>query len=174
MGCRRRAPIAREALKLPVTNLALKAPGRLLADVTDAPELADPALGGSRRCSTWARGPSWPFRSSSSGAKSASSGFIAVSRDRGRRPTSLAEAVTREVGLAIHTAQLLEENRKRLDRQAALVQAAQAMAKLRVETVLQRLVVEVTKLLDVDAADCYLYDARRGVPAAPRWQPPRS
>jgi PAS domain S-box-containing protein len=35
-------------------------------------------------------------------------------------------------------------------------------SELRVETVLQRLVVEVTKLLDADAADCYLVDARRG------------
>src|SRR5919108_662442 len=77
---------------------------------------------------------------------------------------SLAEAVAREVGLAVHTAQLLEENRRRLDRQAALVQAAQVMtSELQVETVLQRLVVEVTKLLEADAADCYLHDARRGV-----------
>ena len=34
---------------------------------------------------------------------------------------------------------------------------------LRLETVLQRLVVEVTSLLGADAADCYLYDADRGV-----------
>src|SRR5919109_1815502 len=77
---------------------------------------------------------------------------------------SLAEAVAREVGLAVHTAQLLEENRRRLDRQAALVQAAQVMtSELQVEAVLQRLVVEVTKLLDADAADCYLYDSPRGM-----------
>ena len=55
----------------------------------------------------------------------------------------LAEAVAREVGLALHTAELLEENRLRLGRQAALVQAAQVMtSELQVETVLQRLVVE--------------------------------
>jgi PAS domain S-box-containing protein len=77
---------------------------------------------------------------------------------------ALAESVAREIGLALHTAQLLEENQKRLERQAALVQAAQVMtSELRVETVLQRLVVEVTKLLDADAADCYLLDTRRGV-----------
>ena len=76
----------------------------------------------------------------------------------------LAEAVAREVGLAIHTAELLEENRLRLGRQAALVQAAQVMtSELQVETVLQRLVVEVTKLLEAEAADCYLFDSRRGV-----------
>ena len=32
-------------------------------------------------------------------------------------------------------------------------------SELRLETVLQRLVDEVTKLLDADAADCYLFDA---------------
>ena len=36
-------------------------------------------------------------------------------------------------------------------------------SELRLETVLQRLVVEVTKLLDADAADCYLYDADRSL-----------
>ena len=36
-------------------------------------------------------------------------------------------------------------------------------SELQVETVLQRLVVEVTKLLEVEAADCYLLDSRRGV-----------
>ena len=88
-----------------------------------------------------------------------------MSRPSGRsRTPSLAEAVAREVGLALHTAELLEENRLRLGRQAALVQAAQVMtSELQVETVLQRLVVEVTKLLEAEAADCYLFDSRRGV-----------
>ena len=36
-------------------------------------------------------------------------------------------------------------------------------SELQVETVLQRLVVEVTKLLEAEAADCYLFDSRRGV-----------
>jgi PAS domain S-box-containing protein len=73
---------------------------------------------------------------------------------------ALAEAVAREIGLAIHTAQLLEENAARLEEQRALLNAAQAVtSELRLETVLQRLVVEVTELLDADAADCYLLDA---------------
>ncbi|HYZ18686.1 MAG TPA: GAF domain-containing protein [Gaiellaceae bacterium] len=72
---------------------------------------------------------------------------------------SLAEAVAREVGLAIHAASLLELNERRLEQQEALLKAAQAVAsELRLETVLQRLVVEVTNLLDADAADCYLLD----------------
>jgi PAS domain S-box-containing protein len=77
---------------------------------------------------------------------------------------SLAEAVSREVGIAFHAAQLLEENKQRLEQQAALLTAAQVVtSELRLETVLQRLVVEVTKLLDADAADCYLYDTDRSV-----------
>lgn len=77
---------------------------------------------------------------------------------------SLTEAVAREVGIAIHAAQLLEENAQRLEQQTALLKAAQVVtSELRLETVLQRLVVEVTKLLDADAADCYLYDAERSV-----------
>jgi PAS domain S-box-containing protein len=73
---------------------------------------------------------------------------------------ALAEAVARELGVAIHAAQLLQENAQRLEQQAALLKAAQVVtSELRLETVLQRLVVEVTKLLDGDAADCYLYDA---------------
>jgi two-component system, OmpR family, phosphate regulon sensor histidine kinase PhoR len=77
---------------------------------------------------------------------------------------SLAEAVARELAIAIHAAQLLEENTQRLEHQTALLKAAQVVtSELRLETVLQRLVVEVTKLLQADAADCYLYDADRSV-----------
>ncbi len=77
---------------------------------------------------------------------------------------ALAEAVAREVGIAIHVAQLLEEDAQRLGQQTALLKAAQVVtSELRLETVLQRLVVEVTKLLDADAADCYLYDADRSM-----------
>jgi PAS domain S-box-containing protein len=73
--------------------------------------------------------------------------------------TALAEAVAREVGLAVHTARLLEQNARRLDQQQALLKAAQVVtSELRLETVLQRLVVEVTDLLEADAADCYLLD----------------
>jgi PAS domain S-box-containing protein len=76
----------------------------------------------------------------------------------------VAEAVARELGVAIHAARLLKENAERLEQQTALLKAAQVVtSELRLETVLQRLVVEVTKLLDADAADCYLYDADRSV-----------
>ena len=77
---------------------------------------------------------------------------------------ALAEAVARELGIAIHAAQLLQENAQRLEQQTALLKAAQVVtSELRLETVLQRLVDEVTKLLEADAADCYLYDADNAV-----------
>jgi two-component system phosphate regulon sensor histidine kinase PhoR len=77
---------------------------------------------------------------------------------------ALAEAVARELGVAIHAAQLLQENNRRLEQQAALLKAAQVVtSELRLETVLQLLVVEVTKLLDADAADCYLFDSDQSV-----------
>ena len=77
---------------------------------------------------------------------------------------ALAEAVARELGIAIHAAQLLHENAQRLEQQTALLKAAQVVtSELRLETVLQRLVDEVTKLLDADAADCYLFDADKSL-----------
>ncbi|MBA3717711.1 MAG: GAF domain-containing protein [Actinobacteria bacterium] len=76
----------------------------------------------------------------------------------------LAEAVAREVGLAMHAARLLRESEVRLDHLSTLIKAAQVVsAELRLETVLQRLVQEVTSLLDADAADCYLHDVEKGV-----------
>jgi PAS domain S-box-containing protein len=159
-------PIGPAAPNLPVTNLALKERRTVaVADVANAPELEDPALGGVQTVlDIGTRAvlaiPILVFEQTI--------GVFGLHRNEAGpwlpAEISLAEAVGREFGLAIHTAQLLEENKQRLDRQAALVQAAQVMtSELRVETVLQRLVVEVTKLLDATAADCYLYDARRGV-----------
>jgi PAS domain S-box-containing protein len=159
-------PIGTAAPNLPVSNLALRERRTVaVGDVANAAELEDPALGGVETLVDL-------------GTRSVLAvpivvfdrtiGAFGLHRGEARpwsaAEISLAEAVAREVGLAIHTAQLLEENKTRFERQAALVQAAQVMtSELRVETVLQRLVVEVTKLLDVHAADCYLLDARRGV-----------
>ncbi|HUI37300.1 MAG TPA: GAF domain-containing protein, partial [Gaiellaceae bacterium] len=76
----------------------------------------------------------------------------------------LAEAVAREIGLALHTARLLEENERRLGEQTALLKAAQTVtSELELETVLQRLVDEVAALLDADTVDCYLYDPDTGL-----------
>ncbi len=160
------APIGSAAPKLPVTNLAIRERRTVaVSDVEQAPELADPTLGGVptlHEVGTRAvlAVPIVVFETmiGALGLHRAEAGPWSAA------DISLAEAVGREVGLALHGAQLLEENRTRLERQAALVQAAQVMtSELRVETVLERLVVEVTTLLDADAADCYLYDARRGL-----------
>ena len=159
-------PIGSAAPKLPVTNLAIKERRTVaVSDVEHAPELADPALGGVpalHEIGTRAvlAVPILVFDTmiGALGLHRAEAGPWSAA------DVSLADAVGREVGLALHTAQILEENRSRLERQAALVQAAQVMtSELRVETVLERLVGEVTTLLDADAADCYLYDVRRGV-----------
>jgi PAS domain S-box-containing protein len=95
-------------------------------------------------------------------------GVVAIHCDEPRpwqeREIALVEAVAREIGLALQTTRLLDENRRRLAQQAALLHAAQVLtSELDLETVLERLVLEVTRLLDADAADCYLHDARRGV-----------
>ncbi len=74
------------------------------------------------------------------------------------------DTVEREVDAALHTAGLLAENERRLDQQAALLHAAQVVtSELEIEAVLERLVQEVTKLLNADAADCHLVDTERGV-----------
>jgi PAS domain S-box-containing protein len=76
---------------------------------------------------------------------------------------SLGEAVAREIGLAMHTAGLLEENERRLEEQGALLKAAQVVtSELELNAVLQRLVDEVAELLDAEAVDCYLLDPDRG------------
>jgi two-component system, OmpR family, phosphate regulon sensor histidine kinase PhoR len=76
----------------------------------------------------------------------------------------LAESVAAEVALGVHVAGLLHQNEERLGQLTALINAAQVVsAELRLETVLDRLVSEVAKLLRTDAADCYLHDAANGV-----------
>jgi len=72
---------------------------------------------------------------------------------------SLAEAVAHEVGIGIRTARLLRANELRLSQQEALLRAAQVVTgELDVETVLQRLVDQMTELLHADTADCYLVE----------------
>ena len=101
-------------------------------------------------------------------------GSVSISIERGAHVSSdralsageqfFVDTVEREVDAALVTAGLLAENQRRLDQQAALLHAAQVVtSELEIEAVLERLVQEVTKLLDADAADCYLVDAERGV-----------
>ena len=160
------APVGIEAHHLPGLNLAVRE-GRTSAvsDIEQAPELADPTLGDVellRRLGTRA------ILATPIVAFDQAIGVFGLHRSDPHQWTpaehSLLELVAREVGLAIHTARLLEENAQRLEQSAALLKASQYVAsELRLETVLQRLVVEVTRLLRADAADCYLLDQRRGV-----------
>jgi len=159
-------PIGDVAPHLPVANLAVRKRATVACgDVENEPELEDPTLG--RIETLIAIGTKAVLATPIQVFDQVIGAFVlhrAEVTEWTHAEISLAEAVSREVGLALHTAQLLNENRRRLDRQAALVQAAQVMtSELQVEIVLQRLVVEVTKLLETDAADCYLFDSRRGV-----------
>jgi two-component system, NtrC family, sensor histidine kinase KinB len=160
------APVGAEAPNLPVLNLAARERRTVaVADIDDAPELRDPSLGtidSLRALGTRAvlATPILVF--------DRVIGVFGLHRSDLHHWTlpeqTLLESVAREVGLAIHTAQLLEENAQRLEQSAALLKASQYVTgELRLETVLQRLVVEVTRLLRADAADCYLYDTGRNL-----------
>jgi len=158
------APIGAADDRLPVSNLAARELRTVaVADVRTDPRLEDPELGGIQGmldldALAVLATPIMVFDQMV--------GAFGLHRPDPRpwpeAEVSLAEAVSREIGIAFHAAQLLEENRQRLEQQTALLTASQVVtSELRLETVLERLVVEVTKLLDADAADCYLYDAER-------------
>ena len=160
------APIGERAEQLSVTNLAARERRTVVVgDVREDPALEDPELGGIQ-----------PLLDLGTLAVLATpvlvfDEMIGVFGFHRSEPAAwsegevlVAEAVAREIGVAIHATRLLKENAERLEQQTALLKAAQVVtSELRLETVLQRLVVEVTKLLDADAADCYLYDADRSV-----------
>jgi len=159
-------PIGAEAAALPVTNLAARERRTVaVADVLVAPELDDPALGSIETLTRL-------------GTRSALAtpvivfermiGVLGLHRSEvgpwSQADVLLAEAVAREIGLAVHTATLLEENERRLGEQAALLKAAQTVtSELELDTVLQRLVDEVASMLDAEAVDCYLLEPDRGV-----------
>jgi PAS domain S-box-containing protein len=160
------SPIGQAATSLPVSNLVGRERRTVtVADTAEATELDDPALGGREILEQL-------------GTRSVlATPIVVFDRMVGvlglHRPApgawdagdvSLAESVAREIGLALHTTSLLEENERRLGEQAALLKAAQVVtSELELTTVLQRLVDEVAELLGAEAADCYLYDAERGV-----------
>jgi PAS domain S-box-containing protein len=159
-------PIGSSADRLAVTNLSIREGGTVaVGDIRSDERLEDPTLGGIK---TLLELDTLAVLATPILVFDRVIGVFAFHRaDPGpwsAAEISLAEAVAREVAIAIHAAQLLGENTQRLEHQTALLGAAQVVtSELRVETVLQRLVVEVTKLLGADAADCYLYDADRSV-----------
>ena len=159
-------PVGNLNARLPVSNLAVRERRTVaIDDVASSPELADDSLGerevllglGSRAALAV---PLVVF--------DRTIGAVAVHRTETHEWTpaeiDLIEAVARELGLALHNARLLSENARRLEQQAALLHAAQALtSELELDAVLERLVEEMTNLLRADAADCYLYDAERRV-----------
>ncbi|HZQ81187.1 MAG TPA: GAF domain-containing protein [Gaiellaceae bacterium] len=94
-----------------------------------------------------------------------------VKRTFSTQELALLQAIASEAALALERlssaatlGDVLAENRRRLAQQEALLHAAQVVAsELELEPVLRRLVEQVTKLLDADAADCYLFDRDRNV-----------
>ena len=159
-------PVGDRAERLPASNLAVRE-GRTVAigDVETASELDDQTLGGRE---TLLELGTFAVLATPIVVFEETIGAFALHRTESGRWTTddvaLAEAVAREVGLALHAARLLAENERRLKQQSAVLEAAQAVTgELELEAVLQRFVDEVAQLLGGEAADCYLLDPRRGV-----------
>jgi GAF domain-containing protein len=159
-------PVGDVAERLPASNLAVRE-GRTVAigDVETAPGLDDDSLG-SRE--TLLELGTEAVLATPIVVFDETIGAVALHRAEKGQWTSdeiaLAEAVAREVGLALHAARLLRENERRLKQQSALLEAAHAVTReLELDAVLQRFVDEVAQLLRGEAADCYLLDPRRGV-----------
>ena len=157
-------PIGAASRRLPVSNLAARERRTVaLGDIVTAPELDDQTLGGREilvDLGTRAvlATPILVFDRMIGvfGLHRAEAGNWSAAE------VALAEAVGREIGLAVHTARLLRQNERRVEEQAALLKAAQVLTSdLRFDSVIQRLVEEVVKLLRADAADCWIFDGDR-------------
>jgi PAS domain S-box-containing protein len=166
------------APRLPALNLAVRERRTVAVDdVEAAEELSDPSLGDRKVLVDL-------------GARATLAtpilvfgrviGVFGLHRDERTRWLSgeiaLAEAVARELGLAIHTARLLGENEQRLRRQETLIEAAHVLTRdLRFDSVIGRLVEEVVALTGADAADCWILEPDhallrcRAVVGVPEW-----
>ena len=160
------SPLGERATALPVTNLAARERRTVaVADVLEAPELVDSSLGDVEALTQL------DTRSALATPVIVFDrmiGTLALHRHEPRSwsaaDVALAEAVAREIGLALHTARLLQENERRLGEQTALLKAAQTVtSELELDAVLQRLVDEVAALLRAEAVNCFLLDPERDV-----------
>ena len=159
-------PVGEAAPELPVLNLAVRERRTVAVDdVQTAPELDDANLGTrTALLDLGARGalatPIVVF--------DRVIGVFGLHRTEAKRwltgEIALAEAVARELGLAIHTARLLGENEQRLRQQETLIEAGQVLTSdLRFESVIRRLVEEVVALTGADAADCWILEPDRAL-----------
>jgi PAS domain S-box-containing protein len=158
------APVGEAAERLPASNLAARDGLTVaVADVASAPELDDPTLGGR---ATLVELGTHAVLATPILVFDRTIGVFVLHR---AEPTgwadgevALAEAVAREVGLAVHTARLLRENERRLRQQGTLLNAAQVLTSdLRFESVIRRLVEEVVGLTRADAVDCWIFEPDR-------------
>jgi PAS domain S-box-containing protein len=157
-------PVELEPAHLPVSNLAARDLRTLaVEDVETDEELEDETLGGrAAQLELGARAvlavPLVVF--------DRLIGVLSIHRTAAHAWTQgeieLAEAVARELALALHATQLLAERGRRLEQQTALLRVSQALtSELELASVLDRLVEEVAELLRADAADCYLVEPSR-------------
>jgi PAS domain S-box-containing protein len=159
------APIAPGVTdRLPVPNLAARERRTVaVADAATAPELDDTTLGG--RETLLELGVRAALATPIVVFDRLIGVFVVHRATPGEWPAAdvaLVETVAREIGLALDTARLLHENERRLARQSALLEAAQALtSELEFRGVIERLAAEVVQLLDADAADCWLFDEDR-------------
>jgi PAS domain S-box-containing protein len=158
--------IGERTAELPAPNLALRERRTVaIADVAEAAELDDPALG-SRDLLLGLKA-----RAALATPIVVLDEVIGVLGFHRKQPgvwsngdRALAEAVARELGLVLQTARVLAESERRLAQESALLRAAESVtSELEAATVLQRLVDEVAHLVGGEAADCYLLDRQRGV-----------
>ncbi|HJQ73953.1 MAG TPA: GAF domain-containing protein [Gaiellaceae bacterium] len=155
----------REPLRLPVANLAARERRTVVVeDAAADPLLADGSLGG--RDALLSAGIRSALATPIVVVDETVGAFVLHRRTPGPWSSSevaLAEAVAHEAALAIRVARLLEQSRRRIADQSALLRAAEVLTgDLDLANVLQRLADQVAELLDADAADCYLYDREQG------------
>ena len=176
------APGSREvgdaAPRLPAMNLAVRERRTVAVDDVEAPgEISDPSLGDRQALIDLGTRATLATPIVVFGRVI---GAFGLHRDERTRwlpgEIALAEAVARELGLAIHTARLLGENQQRLRRQETLIDAAHVLTSdLRFDSVIGRLVEEVVALTGADAADCWILEHDRAflrcraVVGVPEW-----
>jgi PAS domain S-box-containing protein len=155
-------PIPADATPLlAVSNTALRERRTVaIADVEQAPELDDESLGG--RAILLALGTHAVLATPIIFFDRVT-GVLAVHYSQPRRwredDAAFLEAIGREFGVALHTADLLAENRRRLEQQEGLLIAAETLAsELEFDSVLARLAEQAAALSAADAADCWIVE----------------